>query len=282
MHATRPPSSVTSVASVAAVLRARGGWRPRARRRGARARRRPWTTPAAARARLASYTNWLSCQFSPLAHEQQTNAHTGRVSANPRARARCRPRRAQATQRHWLGSSSARTHLNGSAAALFAAAARSVSTLCSAASVSADSSESPSRGASLSEPLPMGASQGPAGGVRDLCWPSACMQRETQAARWQRTVTRAYGVRRRAACALQCITAKALHCTRRRGPSSPPSPAACEQPPRAAHKPMARCAPSSVFCSSMAMVMGPTPPGTGVMAPATGSASAYATSPTRR
>src|SRR5579859_6560455 len=38
----------------------------------------------------------------------------------------------------------------------------------------------------------------------------------------------------------------------------------------------------TVFCSRQAMVIGPTPPGTGVMAPATATASSKATSPTRR
>ena len=37
---------------------------------------------------------------------------------------------------------------------------------------------------------------------------------------------------------------------------------------------------SSVLAMSIAMVMGPTPPGTGVIAPAIGTASSYATSPT--
>lgn len=37
-----------------------------------------------------------------------------------------------------------------------------------------------------------------------------------------------------------------------------------------------------VFCSKPVMVMGPTPPGTGVIAPATSFASSKATSPVRR
>ncbi len=46
--------------------------------------------------------------------------------------------------------------------------------------------------------------------------------------------------------------------------------------------PACRQAAVTVFCKRHAMVMGPTPPGTGVMAPATLTASANATSPTRR
>ena len=44
-------------------------------------------------------------------------------------------------------------------------------------------------------------------------------------------------------------------------------------------KPIECRARLSVFFSSMAMVIGPTPPGTGVMAPATLTASAKSTSP---
>lgn len=46
--------------------------------------------------------------------------------------------------------------------------------------------------------------------------------------------------------------------------------------------PMTRLAPSKVFLSSIATVIGPTPPGTGVMKPATLEASAKSTSPTNR
>ena len=47
-------------------------------------------------------------------------------------------------------------------------------------------------------------------------------------------------------------------------------------------KPIECRARLSVFLSSMAMVIGPTPPGTGVMAPATLTASAKSTSPQSR
>ena len=43
-----------------------------------------------------------------------------------------------------------------------------------------------------------------------------------------------------------------------------------------------RRAASSVFWSSIAIVIGPTPPGTGVIAPATSATASKSTSPTRR
>src|SRR6185369_14008375 len=52
--------------------------------------------------------------------------------------------------------------------------------------------------------------------------------------------------------------------------------------PSGSARPARRCAATRVLRMSMAIVIGPTPPGTGVIAPATSAASAKATSPTKR
>ena len=51
--------------------------------------------------------------------------------------------------------------------------------------------------------------------------------------------------------------------------------------PPAARRPARPCAATRVLRKSTAMVIGPTPPGTGVIAPATSDAEAKSTSPTR-
>ena len=69
-------------------------------------------------------------------------------------------------------------------------------------------------------------------------------------------------------------------------PNSPHSQSGWEKDNQAGSKrshcaaDISRLALSTVFCSSMVMVIGPTPPGTGVMNPARSLASWKATSPT--